>query len=240
MNYTKTFVATGTTTRLEFAGGGTSNSLGVFVDDVSFSSSICTPNPEYVNMVCNGTWTETDLGATNQFFQFADIKPGDRGENTISLHVFDNDAYACMFTSNMHDSDPLLTEPETTAGDTTLGIDVGELAPQTQFFAWYDDGDNVWESGETPITLGPLAGNVFLNNGVYSLNTMLGGETKYVGLAWCAGTMTAVNNNITCDGVGMDNTAQADELKADISFYVEQVGNNPNFSCSLVRDGLLD
>src|SRR5690606_22695048 len=38
------------------------------------------------------SWELSDL--TNQlFFSFADLKPGDYGEDTISLHVNDNDAY---------------------------------------------------------------------------------------------------------------------------------------------------
>src|SRR3989344_3164414 len=30
------------------------------------------------------------------FFDFHDLKPGDYGEDTISIHVDDNDAWACM------------------------------------------------------------------------------------------------------------------------------------------------
>lgn len=234
VNYSQTFVAIGATTRLEFAGGGTSNSLGVFLDDVSFTTSVCTPNPDYIAMVCNSSWTETDLGPTNQFFNFSDIKPGDFGENTISLHVIDNDAYACMYTSNMTETVAGPSEPRDEAyGDNPID---NAAAKQTYFFAWYDDGDNIWESGEAPITdEGPIAGEVFLNNGVFTLPNILGGETKYIGLAWCAGTMTAVDYEITCDGSGMDNKAQAKILTADISFYVEQVRNNPDFSCESVR-----
>lgn len=232
IKYSNEFTGDGSTV-VEFIGGGTNDSLGIFLDNVSVREQKCSSEfNDYVGRACASAWTETDLGPTNQFFNFDDIKPGDQGENTISLHVLDNDAYACMYTSNMHDNDPLLVEPETTAGDLSLGPDLGELAKQTYFFVWNDDGDNIWEEGETPITQGPVAGDVFLNNGVYQLANILGGETKYIGLAWCAGSMTAENYVITCDGTGMDNTAQVDELKADISFYVEQVRNNPEFSCS--------
>ncbi len=43
--------------------------------------------------VAEATWTATDLGAEHKFFNFADVKPGDSGENTISLHVNDKDAW---------------------------------------------------------------------------------------------------------------------------------------------------
>src|SRR6185503_21218722 len=33
------------------------------------------------------SWTQTDLGPTHKFFYFTDVKPGDFGEDTISLHV---------------------------------------------------------------------------------------------------------------------------------------------------------
>jgi predicted ribosomally synthesized peptide with SipW-like signal peptide len=42
----------------------------------------------------NTSWTLSDI--TGQlFFNFSDLKPGDIGEDTISLHVDSNDAYLC-------------------------------------------------------------------------------------------------------------------------------------------------
>ena len=90
-------------------------------------------------------------GPTNKFFNFSDLKPGDNGENTISLHVDSNNAYACAIISNLHDNDLGLTGPEQAAGDHTNGPNHGELASQVKFFAWRDDGDNIWESGEEPL-----------------------------------------------------------------------------------------
>lgn len=243
--FTKEFDGTGSPVKVEFAAGGTPNSLGVFLDNVSVKEMlrVCTPNPEYEGMSCDPNWELKDLTVTDQFFDFSDLKPGDFGENTISLHVYNNDAYMCMNTSNYTDLEVTPgVEPETEAGDSdnTPGA-LGELAQHLDFFAWYDDGDNVWESDEVKITNEPVAGNVFLNNWSYGLytpgNVMPQSSTKYVGLAWCFGTMGGVDTfALTCDGADQSyNQAQTDQVLADIGFYVEQARNNEGFSCSSVN-----
>lgn len=61
--------------------------------------------PELIGEDCEGTWEATDLGPRNQFFNYDDVKPGDQGENTISLHVDTNDAWMCAdltVTSNVN------------------------------------------------------------------------------------------------------------------------------------------
>ncbi|MFA5051676.1 MAG: DUF642 domain-containing protein [Patescibacteria group bacterium] len=237
--YTQEFVATAATTRVEFAGSGTANSFGVFLDNVSLREMACDSTSDLEGAECDGTWELTDLGPTNKFFNFSDIKPGDWGEVTVSLHVSDNDAYSCALIDNMQNDDLSLTEPEQTAGDTTDGAGNGELAQEVNFFAWADDGDNIWEQGEIPLfsnLFGPASD--VLNGVAYPLFTPQTGvmeatTTKYVGLQWCFGTMTVdtTANTIACDGSTVGNAAQTDQLSADISFYVEQSRNNPNFVC---------
>ncbi len=61
--------------------------------------------------VCDGTWAATDLGA-QKFFNFSDIKPGDQGENTISLHINNNPAWACIDVTLTKNDDVTVTEPE--------------------------------------------------------------------------------------------------------------------------------
>ena len=90
----------------------------------------------------NGNWSETDLGA-HKFFKFSDLKPGDRGEDTISLHVYDNDAWGRILMDNMVSADNSCTEPEGDEEDedTVTGCDSdGELlgAMLRQFFMWLD------------------------------------------------------------------------------------------------------
>ena len=47
-----------------------------------------------------------------KFFEFDDIKPGDFGENTINIHVDNNDAWLRMIIKDVTDLDNSCTEPE--------------------------------------------------------------------------------------------------------------------------------
>lgn len=97
---------------------------------------------------CGGTWAESDLipdSVAFRFFDFSDIKPGDEGENTISLHVYDNDAWACMTVDSVSDLDVTCTEPEGESTDSQCSVDVnapgaGELGAALTFDAWLDEG----------------------------------------------------------------------------------------------------
>src|SRR3990170_3382237 len=59
----------------------------------------------------NTSWTTTDL-TTQKFFDFADLKPGDLGEDTISVEVGSNDAWLCAAARVTVNSDETCTEPE--------------------------------------------------------------------------------------------------------------------------------
>lgn len=205
------------------------------------NNQVPTTRPDLLEQPCNGTWEETDLGIENTFFDFFDLKPGDSGENTLSLHVLNNDAYACANITNLQDDDNGLTEPEQKDGDETDGAGNGELSSELRFFAWDDDGDNIWENGETVLfsnTEGPASdvlGGVSYPLFTPGTGAMTASTTQYIGLYWCYGAITVdeVNNTLTCDGSGVDNITQTDTMSADISFYVEQARNNPNFTCQL-------
>ncbi len=101
------------------------------------------------------------------------------------------------------------------------------------FFAWKDsDGDNVWDSGEDRLPgfeNGPKRGDIVLDNQSYYLGQILNGETKYIGIAWCFGTMDPVT--LACDGKGDQNEAQTDAISATVGFYVEQTRHNVTFNC---------
>ena len=78
-------------------------------------------------------------------FTLEDVKPGDSGEVTISLHICDNPAYLKLvgeFAENLENEQ---TESELEAeGEDTDGI--GELADAIEVCVWYDeDCDNVYE-----------------------------------------------------------------------------------------------
>lgn len=188
--------------------------------------------------VPEATWALKDLNPTSdKFFNFSDIKPGDEGENTISLHIFDNNAYGCFYVSPLANNDNGCNEPEsavdTTCGDPGPGE--GELAQNVNFFAWADDGDNVWEVNEAPLFADPYYGPAsdVLNGQTYPLGLLSGAETHYIGLQWCAGTMTVDTQNytVTCDGSLMGNASQSDSFSGSVAFYVEQERNNNEFEC---------
>lgn len=114
-------------------------------------------NTSYINGVLNPgtTWDLNDL--TDQlFFNFNDIKPGDVGEDTISLHA-QNDCWLCAEISLTANDDNTCTEPELlndpTCNDPDSDPIDGELAQNINFIFWADDGDNVLEQDEYPAKL---------------------------------------------------------------------------------------
>ncbi|QQR79177.1 MAG: hypothetical protein IPJ68_02795 [Candidatus Moraniibacteriota bacterium] len=225
------------------------------------SATATVPQYPVIGSACDGTWAATNLGA-QKFFNFADVKPGDSGEDTISLHVDSNDAFACVDIDITKNDDVSTVDPETDAGDAVENAGNnfdGELAQNLNFFAWADtgttpglqgsnvdtaEGDNIWQANELPLfSNGVGSASDVLGGRTYRLadagtGALAGGSTSYIGLAWCAGNMTAAAGVITCDGSTMGNVAQTDSLVANVAFRVEQARNNPNFSCSrVVRQG---
>jgi len=190
------------------------------------------------------TWELKDLVPTaDKFFNFSDVKPGDKGENTISLHVTNNDAWGCVNIIPTKNDDVSSNEPELAAGDTpnTDSIFDGELAQNMQFKIWADTcsrentgqsatpGDNIFQEGcdrlltqgtgpITPTTYAlatPAGNNVF--NG-QTKSPLTGSSTYFLGVEWSIPTIVG-------------NIIQTDNYQADVSFYVEQSRNNSNFVC---------
>lgn len=184
------------------------------------------------------TWALKNLQPySDKFFKYSDIKPGDWGESTISLHVKNKDAWACMRFEKLKDKENGINEPEGIEdGDNT-----GELSENMEFFSWHDDGDNIFEIGEKPI-FGTTTQSavVTLNNKTYAItdawtpkNPLKVGVTKYIGLQWCAGDMTVdiANAVITCDATAMTNDAQTDSMTVDVSFHVVSSWNHAHWTC---------
>ncbi len=224
--------------------------------------NLTVPVPTYEDVGCEGfgTWASTDLDQ-EKFFNFSDVKPGDLGENTLSLTVQDNNAWACMYVEGVTNNENTRIEPEVEAGDATDDPDGGELLGYLRYSAWLDqgqqpgfqgkynqqtntgdkgEGDNVWQEPFEPL--------LFNNQSLSAAGTMLkiadsttgtgpltGGVTHYYGLAWCAGNLEmngpGMGDTIYCNGEAMGNDAQTDSVTADVRFYVEQSRNNPDFVC---------
>jgi len=217
-------------------------------------------NHSYFNGEYNeGTsWEPADLqDGVHFFFDFDDLKPGDWGEDTISLHVNNNDAWVCSDLYVTRNDDMSSTEPELEDGDVQEDPQDtwdGELAQAINFIFWIDDGDNVLEQGEEVLANGPaseaigglhfvLADSSENNLGGEDGEPVEGGSTYYIGKAWCFGEITpdavpegqgdpGSNPGFECDGEPINNVTQTDKLTADISFYAVQSRNNGDFVCS--------
>ena len=170
-------------------------------------------NHSYYNGVLNpGTTWGVDYDISDaeprQFFNFTDVKPGDWGEDTISLHVNNNDSYVCADVTLTSDNDNDLTEPEGDDGDATGGIGQGELADAITFYWWADDGDNVFETDEHLLPASPMGAlsvgqtatvaladsqtNIWGDTDAIAGNgAPLPGDTvRFVAKAWCFGDTT--------------------------------------------------
>ena len=177
------------------------------------------------------TWALTDLeDGVHKFFNFLDIKPGAWGEDTISLHLYDNPAWAWLKIDNVANQENGCTEPEgdvdTTCGDPGTGE--GELYQNLHFLIWMDnDGDNVYDAGERKLHDG---GNLDscevwrLDGGpCCDIDPFLPCSNYYVGVKWCLGTF---DGNYNCNGTSIGNEAQTDGVNLDVIFAVVQSQNN--------------
>jgi predicted ribosomally synthesized peptide with SipW-like signal peptide len=175
-----------------------------------------------------GTWQSRDLVPTSdKFFNFADVKPGDIGENTISLTLQNNPGWACMYIKNLTNNDNGCNNPETKAGDTTCGANQGELQTALLYTIWLDpDCSNTINGSEAPIagfngvtitgdTMIPIADSQ--HGGV----PLPGATTKCVGVSW---TLPSTTGNIV----------QSDSVTADLAFYAVQSRNNLSFVCPTI------
>lgn len=255
---------------IAFAGAAVWGATGAFFSDTETSTGntftagdidLKIDNESYVTnnagvLVASpaNSWEISNL--TNQlFFSFADVKPGDVGEDTISVHAGTNDAYACMAARITATPENSLIDPETDAGDTgPANGDNGELQNNINFVFWNDDGDNVFETGENNIaSLSGTAASIF--SGAWSpvgTGAIPGNGTQYVAKAWCFGGITGApvaqdgnghmagstngplvrGTGFTCSGAGDQNIAQTDGIMVDVSFQAVQARNNANFSCA--------
>lgn len=253
------FSDTETSTDNQFVAGA----LDLKIDNHSFATDCTVPDSQS----CTGelaespttSWELNDL-SEQKFFNFHDLKPGDEGEDTISVHV-DNDAWLCM---DWHTTDTLendYLQPEINDGDTTE--EAGELQNFINFVWWVDDGDNVLETDEADSaffsgTLDEMS-NMSVALADSSQDSLNGGlpipgntnqdeGTFYIGKAWCFGDLSLApaeegdtgpldrGSGVLCNGQPVDNTAQTDAVLGDLSFRAVQARHNESFLCSGPED----
>lgn len=90
---------------------------------------------------CVGTWEVTDLeSGVHKFFDLSNIKPGDWGEDTISFHVNDNDAWARIAVDDVVDFENGCSIAEYFDEENCDHDNDGELQENIYFYAWLDEG----------------------------------------------------------------------------------------------------
>jgi hypothetical protein len=251
-------LAGGTGAFLADSGTSTGNTFASGIIDLKVDNeSYVTDNWGRLVYSTSTSWQLSKLEG-KLFFNFLDLKPGDIGEDTISLHVNNNNAWACMNVALTGTPENGQDEPET-AVDPTTGPNDGELQNYLTFVFWADDGDNVYEKGEKIFKQGlvkdiwdgqnwPLADastNIWDGTG-----PIQGDTTVYIGKAWCFGSMTpdpvtqdnksktgsngplSRGTGFSCSGADVGNIVQSDGVTADISFSVAQSRNNNGYLCS--------
>ena len=224
------FVAEGSNTGYTFAtyGGQGKKGLELKIDSRAVYNGVLQPAL---------TWDLKNLTpGVDHFFSFDDVKPGDMGEHTISLHVKKNNAYVCLDFSNLEDHENGENEPESLVD----GVEGGELSQYLEFFAWRDDGDNKFEVGERVIfgTTTQTA-DVLLSSTTYAVadyntgNSCKANSINYVGIIWCAGDLTVDVDTaeISCSGEKLGNIIQTDSMSVDLSLRAVQAKYHEKFTC---------
>lgn len=193
-------------------------------------------------VVPSATWAMKNLTpGTDKFFNFPDVKPGDFGCNVISIHVKKGDAWLCLDFKNFQNKDNGVNEPESSAD--ANGNASGELASGLEFFSWIDNGDNVYKPGEK-IVFGTStkAASIVINNTSYSIgdskngNSCHANDSRYVGICWCAGTLSvnATTGKMVCDGSTLGNAAQTDSVSVDVQVRAISATGDQKFLCNPV------
>src|SRR3972149_7298646 len=208
--------------------------------------------PDLVGDPCDGTWAQTDLGPTHKFFNLSDLKPGDSGENTISLHVINNDAWGRLVINSVQDLENTYLQEELEAGDPD-GVASGELRENLLFSIWLDEGtnngfqcsglgaecgadpqegDNIKQAEEPElVSQGTLDAGSETHNiwqGLAAVFALQGARPGIVSDGRMVGSTTyyfGIDWELP-EGVG--NVIETDSLVANMSFQVVQHRNNPS------------
>lgn len=173
------------------------------------------------------SWLQTDLTDEHLFFDFRDLKPGDWGEDTISLHVNNNDSWLCADLTLTSNTDNGSTEPELN-DENPYTAGAGELADNVHFIWWADDGDNVLETGESPLPVEVFSALTIeetatialadANSNIWNTDNvggpLAGDSTRYVGKGWCFGDMTL--SPVAQDGLGNTGTGIGDSTNGPL------------------------
>ncbi|MBN2094648.1 MAG: VWA domain-containing protein [Candidatus Aenigmarchaeota archaeon] len=171
---------------------------------------------------CECTWLAQDLNG-QPILNFGDVKPGDYGESTISIHVTSNPAWVCAKISGLSNAENGCTEPEDEADGTCgdQGLGEGELQDVLSFDIWRDyDCENDFDVEiDEYLVQGAKATDL-----VWPIADALTGEPVQPGVNYCIAVAWSVPSET-------GNIIQTDSVMADISFEAIQQRHNENFLC---------
>lgn len=212
-----------------FATGSGTGKLEMKIDSKTWYNGVYQPQLSWKLKHLN-PWSD-------HFFDFDDVKPGDTGTSSLSIHIKENPAWVCLDFRNLADKENGINEPESHNDGNTQG----ELSKELEFFGWRDDGDYKYEVGEKSLfgASTTQSASQVLYEKTYALADYANGpayksnSTHYVGITWCAGNLevNTATAKITCDGEVMGNESQTDSMTLDISFRTVSALQQPKFAC---------
>lgn len=173
---------------------------------------------------CFCSWELKDLEG-ELYFDLLDIKPGDNGEDTVSLHIINNDAWVCAEIANLISDDNGCELPESLI-DTTCGAGEGELKDNLFFTIWKDTNcDNILDEGEQI-----LVNNQPAQAGVWPIADSSSGSPLQGNMTYCLGVAWSIP-------LSVGNEIQGDSIMGDVIFKAVQARNMDEFLCSDLTNG---
>ena len=204
----------------------TTGTFALFSDTETSSPNTFTAGIIDLEVDCDGDTVfspqDDDLPEIFNYLPATDIKPGDSGEVTLSLHLKtgSNNADLWMQVQNLANDGGILSEPECGAeGGTWNGSCSGntpddDIASAILVKLWIDDnddpgtpGDNIWQDGEVVLYDDTLSG---LTAKLTVQLDAVASTTYFVGWSWELPS-------------GVTNEHQGDYCTFDIVFGADQV-----------------
>ena len=174
----------------------------------------------------------------SKFFNLDDMKPGDKGEVTLSLKVYDNPACGFVDIDLTSDLDNFCNEPEAADEGQGCPLSGGELNDAVNWMIWLDQGvtpgfqgpqdlsecDNDYIAQYEPsLTAGTLT-----EDRSYAIGELpIAPNKACYGVAYCFGTW----NGATCDGSVVNNVSQSDSFVGDLIITAKQKRNQFDAGC---------
>lgn len=163
---------------------------------------------------------------TQKIFNLSDMKPGDSGEQTISLRVDDNPACGFVDIDMTSDNENTCTEPEIVDETGCVSNGLGELNDEVQFVIFSDpDCDNRFEVDRSKI----LTEGTLTSSRKYAIGELPTENKECYGIAYCFGNPQMTSSldgddhaGIVCDGEKVNNQSQSDSFTGDLLITAKQ------------------